>query len=170
MQSNNKICCACVLLIVAVMVPRIVTAQVTVLSGTLGPGDPTFHRPSTSFPPCSLSSNGTAVYYDVYTDYFAGGLAMVTMEGTVDRPVLASYPAGSFNPASACDDIIGVGGCEPLPVTFTAPIFFNAGTYDVVITTCYNGDAGDYTITVLAFLFMDGFESGDTTEWSLTVP
>lgn len=136
MSACSKIAIVTTTLVCAMIVPAVATAQVTVLSGTLEAGDPTFNRPSTSFPPCSLSSNGTAVYYDVYTDYFSGGLAMVTMEGTVSRPVLASYPEGLFNPASACDDIIGVGGCEPLPVTFIAPIFFTAGTYDVVVSTC----------------------------------
>ena len=114
--------------------------------GNLGPGDPTFNRPSTSFPPCSLSSNGTAVYYDVYTDYFPGGYAYIEMTGTINRPVIASYPAGTFNPANACDDIYGVGGCATLPLAFDSPLFSDEGNYDIVVTHCYNGDSGSYDI------------------------
>ncbi len=109
------------------------------------------------------------MYYDVHTDYFQGGWASVLIEGTVNRPVLASYPGGLFNPASPCDDIIGVGGCSTLPVTFEAPIFSEEGFYDLVVTTCYNGDSGSYTITVTLFLFKDDFESGDLLGWSDSV-
>lgn len=149
-----------------VVLPHQTEAQVTVVEGDLGPGDPTFNRPSTSFPPCDLSSNGDTVYYDVHSGYFTGGWYTVMIEGTVNRPVLASYPEGLFNPASPCDDIIGVGGCETLPVTYDAPIFSDEGFYDLVVTTCYNGDSGSYTITVTRILFKDGFEGGDLSEWS----
>jgi len=134
--------------------------------GTLGPGDPTFNRPSTTFPPCTLSTNGTDVYYDLYTDYFPGGYAYIEITGTINRPVIATYPAGTFNPASACDNIHGVGGCMPLPIAAVTPIFEEAGSYDIVVTHCYNGDSGSYNIYLEAFLFRDGFESGDLTAWS----
>ena len=152
----------------ALLTPEIATAQLWEVDGTLGPGDPTFNRPSTSFPPCTLSGNGTAVYYDVYTDYFPGGYALVEMDGTVDRPVIASYPAGTFDPANPCDDIYSVGGCITLPITVVSPLVSDGGFYDLVVTTCYNGASGSYHLSILAFLFMDGFEGGDLTEWSFS--
>lgn len=136
--------------------------------GMLGPGDPTFHRPSTSFPPCALSSSGTAVYYDVYTDYFPGGYALFEMDGTINRPVVASYPAGTFNPADACDNIISVGGCVPLPYSVVSPLLYDGGNFDIVVTHCYNGDSGSYNLYIMAFLFIDGFDGGDLSEWSGT--
>jgi len=138
--------------------------------GALGPGDPVFNRPSTSFPPCALSSNGTAVYYDMYTDQWPGGYAYVEMTGTINRPVIATYPAGTFDPVNPCNDIITVGGCEPLPIALIGPVFGPPGEYDVVITHCYNGDAGSYDIYMMVVLFADGFESGDTDGWTSAVP
>ncbi len=138
--------------------------------GTLGPGDPTFNRPSTSFPPCALSSNGTAVWYDVYTDYFPGGYALVEMDGTINRPVIVAYPAGTFNPANPCDDIYSINGCVPLPIIAVSPIVEEAGDYDIVVTHCYNGDSGSYNLYIMAFLFMDGFESGNLSAWSGSSP
>lgn len=166
MSELSKSLIVGVFLVVALILPNGAAAQVTVVGGDLGPGDPTFNRPSTSFPPCALSSNGDAVYYDVHTGYFSGGWYTVLIEGTVDRPVLVSYPEGSFDPANPCDDIIGVGGCSTLPVTYDAPIFSEEGFYALVVTTCYNGDSGSYTITVTRFLFKDGFEGGDLSGWS----
>jgi len=160
----------------ALMVTVFLVTSVPVLSwdwevhGTLGPGDPTFNRPSTSFPPCSLSSNGTAVYYDVYTETWLGGYAHVEMTGTISRPVIASYPAGTFNPTNPCDNILTVGGCEPLPLSFIGPVLGPPGQYDIVITHCYNGDSGSYDLYMEAVLFWDGFESGNTTAWSATMP
>ena len=136
--------------------------------GTLGPGDPTFHRPSTSFPPCSLSSSGTTVYYDVYTEYWPGGYAYVEATGTINRPVIASYPVGTFDPTSACDNIFTVGGCEPLPFVVGGPAFGPAGNYDIVITHCYNGDSGSYDFYFAVAIFYDGFESGTLSAWDVT--
>jgi hypothetical protein len=138
--------------------------------GTLEPGDPVFNRPSTSFPPCALSSNGTAVYYDVHTGTWPGGYGFVAATGTVNRPVLATYPAGTFNPASPCDNILGAGGCEPLPFAVVGPVFGAPGTYDIVVTHCYNGDSGSYDIYMEAVLFGDGFQTGDLDGWSASVP
>ena len=138
--------------------------------GTLEAGDPVFNRPSTSFPPCTLSSNGTAVYYDVNTGTWPGGYAHVVATGTINRPVLATYPTGTFNPASPCDTILGVGGCEPLPFVVVGPVFGAPGTYDIVVTHCYNGDSGSYHIYMEAVLFADGFQSGNVAGWSSSYP
>lgn len=54
----------------------------------------------------------------------------------------------------------------PLPIAAVTPIFEEAGSYDIVVTHCYNGDSGSYNIYLEAFLFRDGFESGDLTAWS----
>lgn len=169
MAVRGKILIVVVAVAFGVMAPGIASAQISVISGSLEVGDPTFHRPSTSFPPCNLSSSGTAVYYDVYTVDHPGGLVSVSIEGTVDLMVLASYPEGMFNPASPCDDILGVGGCFSSPAAFDAPIFATPGIYEFVVTTCYNGDGGDYTITSEVYIFKDGFESSDTSAWSVVV-
>lgn len=144
----------------------VASAQVTVVSGFLGSGDPTFHRPSTSFPPCNLSSSGTAVYYDFFQVDHPGGTMEITLQGSVDLLVFASYPEGLFNPSSACDDIYAVAGCFSLPVTFEPPVDSPAGLYDFVVTTCYNGDGGDYIVTASFYLFRDDFETGDNSAWS----
>lgn len=170
MGIRGKILIACGVFFFGLFAPNEASAQTVVLNGTLEVGDPTFHRPSTSFPPCNLSSSGTAVYYDVYTVEHPGGLVSITLEGTVSLLVLASYPEGMFNPESACDDIAGIGGCFSLPAAFDAPVFATPGSYDFVVTTCYNGDGGEYTIRSEVFLFKDGFETGDTGEWSTATP
>ena len=158
------------LLVCCMVSPGVAMAQTTVMTGTLEAGDPTFNRPSTSFPPCDLSSNGTAVYYNVHTGDHPGGPVWLVLEGTVDRLVLASYSGGPFNPASPCDNIFGVGGCFTLPVASEVPVLVDPGAYELVVTTCYNGDGGSYTVTVIPFLFWDDFESGNTGAWSTTVP
>ncbi|MEE4273738.1 MAG: hypothetical protein V2I67_18830 [Thermoanaerobaculales bacterium] len=136
--------------------------------GTLGPGDPTFNRPSTSFPPCALSSNGTGVYYDVHSGYWPGGYARVTASGTINRPVIASYPAGGFDPTDPCNNIVVAGGCEPLPFSIIGPFLGAPGNYDIVVTHCYNGDSGTYDFYFEVVLFYDGFESGNFGGWSST--
>lgn len=138
--------------------------------GTLGPGDPVFNRPSTSFPPCVLSSNGTAVYYDIHSGYWPGGQARIEASGTINRPVLASYPAGTFDPMNPCANIFAVGGCDPLPFSIIVPALGFPGDYDIVVTHCYNGDSGTYDIYIEAILFWDGFETGDDSGWSSSAP
>jgi len=152
------------------VVPSATSAWDWEAHGTLGPGDPVFHRPSTSFPPCSLSSSGTAVYYDVYTGYWPGGYAYVEASGTINRPVIATYPSGTFNYASPCDNIVTSGGCEPLPFTIFGPFPGDPGNYDIVVTHCYNGDSGTYDFYFRAVLFYNGFESGGLGGWSSSVP
>jgi len=158
------------IVLLLLFVPGVATAQFWEfeVTGTLGPPDPTFNRPSTSFPPCVLSGNGTDVYYDVYTDFYPGGYAYVEMDGTIDEAVIAAYPAGTFNPASPCDDIYSVAGCVDLPFAVVAPVLEEEGWYDIVVTTCYNGDVGTYRLYMFAFLFMDGFDGGDLSQWSGT--
>jgi hypothetical protein len=138
--------------------------------GTLEPGDSVFNRPSTSFPPCTLSSNGTAVYYDVHSGYWPGGYARVEASGTINRPVLASYPAGTFDPADPCNNVVAVGGCEPMPFAIIGPVLGAPGNYDLVITHCYNGDSGTYDIYFETVLFWDSFETGDLGGWSASSP
>lgn len=163
---------ACLILTIAtsLLITPLASAWDWEAHGTLGPGDPTFNRPSTSFPPCTLSSNGTAVYFDVYTESWSGGYAHVEMTGTLNRPVIASYPAGTFNPSDPCAGIFTVGGCEPMPIAFIAPVLGPPGMYDIVVTHCYNGDSGSYDIYMEALLFWDDFENGDLSGWSAHVP
>jgi hypothetical protein len=113
----------------------------------------------------------TGQLYGVNNSAALRGLVSIDPDGTVT--VVTDYPVGETDV-----DGLAIGGGNAYLITDDANdqwsvYSFTSGTYTGTVSSPYTTNepsAGGAFIGPSAGIFTDGFESGDTAHWTLTVP